>query len=431
MIINYFPLKDIVSLVIDYRGKTPLKLGGDWSTEGYRALSALNVKTRGLVAEEKIRYVNEDLYKKWMKEEVIRGDILITSEAPFGQVLQWDSDEKIVLSQRLFALRIKPEFCSQYIYQYMASSFFYAELKARATGSTVEGLRQPALMKCKIGIPDISIQKRIASILTNYDALINNNNKRIHLLEQVAENLYNEWFVRFRYPEYEEDTLVASKLGKIPSSFDLAQMYDVFDYYIGGGWGNDNPSEEFPVEASVIRGADFPGVWKYDVSSCPVRYHKESNYKSRKLEDGDIVMEISGGTAEQPVGRTVLVTQDMINRFKDGKVICASFCKLIRLKKKKISPYFFYFWMHYLYDTRIIDRFQLQSTGIINFKFESFLRKGLVMMPPKTVMDAFDKEVAPIFKEMNVLAQQNVLLIKQRDLLLPRLMSGKLEVSID
>ena len=85
--------------------------------------------------------------------------------------------------------------------------------------------------------------------------------------------------------------------------------------------------------------------------------------------------------------------------------------------------------MQYLYDTRIIDRFQLQSTGIINFKFEAFLRKGLVMLPPMEIMQHFDNYIIPIFKEINALATQNEILARQRDLLLPRLMSGKLKVT--
>ena len=90
-------LGDIIDLVIDYRGKTPKKLGGDWSSSGYRALSAKNIKTGQIVQKESIRYVDESLYKRWMQEEVKRGKILITSEAPFGQIYLWDSDEKIVL----------------------------------------------------------------------------------------------------------------------------------------------------------------------------------------------------------------------------------------------------------------------------------------------------------------------------------------------
>ena len=84
--------------------------------------------------------------------------------------------------------------------------------------------------------------------------------------------------------------------------------------------------------------------------------------------------------------------------------------------------------MQFLYYTRIIDKFQLQSTGIINFKFEYFLRKGDIMLPPKALMDRFDEKVKVLYKEKSILARQNDNLIKQRDLLLPRLMSGKLEV---
>ena len=84
--------------------------------------------------------------------------------------------------------------------------------------------------------------------------------------------------------------------------------------------------------------------------------------------------------------------------------------------------------MKYLYDTRIIDRFQLQSTGIINFQFEYFLRKGDVMLPNKEIMDEFEWKVRTIYNEISFISRQTENLIKQRDLLLPRLMSGKLEV---
>ena len=157
-----YKLGDVVSTVIDYRGKTPLKLGGDWSSNGYRALSAKNIKTGRIVQEETIRFVDEELYKKWMKEEISRGDIIITSEAPFGEVFYWDSDEKIVLSQRLFGLKINhSQYCAKYIYYYMSSYSFQEELKGRATGTTVIGLRQPELLKCNILCSPLAEQKRI------------------------------------------------------------------------------------------------------------------------------------------------------------------------------------------------------------------------------------------------------------------------------
>lgn len=170
-------LGDITELVIDYRGKTPKKLGGDWSETGYKALSAKNIKTGRIVQPDTIRYVDEEMYRKWMKEEVQRGDILITSEAPFGQILFWDSDEKIVLSQRLFCVRIKPEYDARFIYYYMTTPEFQGELDGRATGTTVVGLRQPELMKCIIHCPEIQEQKAISAILSSIDAKILANEK--------------------------------------------------------------------------------------------------------------------------------------------------------------------------------------------------------------------------------------------------------------
>ena len=105
----------ITELVIDHRGKTPKKLGGDWSKSGYRALSAKNIKTGRIVQPDTIRFVREEMYHKWMKDEIQQGDIIITSEAPFGQVLYWDSKEKVVLSQRLFGVRIREEYDSRFV----------------------------------------------------------------------------------------------------------------------------------------------------------------------------------------------------------------------------------------------------------------------------------------------------------------------------
>lgn len=312
--------------------------------------------------------------------------------------------------------------------RYFAYKLSLAKLGRFSGQAAQPGLSVTKLLRLKFEMPSRQYQDRVASILSTYDSLIENNTKRIRILEKMAENLYKEWFVRFRFPGYEKVEFADSKYGKLPNTFEIVRMKDVFGYYIGGGWGEENESDEFPEVACVIRGADFPNVWHYDVDSCPRRFHKTRNYKARRLEAGDIIMEISGGTSEQPVGRTVLVTKELVERFEGGRVICASFCKLIRLNKEKVSPYYFYYWMKFLYDTRIIDRFQLQSTGIINFKFEPFLRKGDVMLPAKEIMEAFGKKVMVLHQEMNLLAKQNSLLARQRDLLLPRLMSGKLEV---
>ena len=191
---HQFTLGEITELVIDYRGKTPKKLGGDWCERGYRALSAKNIKTGRIVQTDTIRYIDEELYRKWMKDEVQRGDIIITSEAPFGQIFFWDSDEKIVLSQRLFCVRIKPKYDARFIYYYMTTPEFQSELGGRATGTTVIGLRQPELMKCVIQCPEIQEQKVISAILSSIDAKIIANEKVNDNLADLLQTIYQGWF---------------------------------------------------------------------------------------------------------------------------------------------------------------------------------------------------------------------------------------------
>jgi type I restriction enzyme S subunit len=331
-------------------------------------------------------------------------------------------------NQQINSLIPSEKYDSDYLFYNLRFLRSYFQLIGGGTGSGKGIVNKTAFSRTKMKVvEDIRIQHKIATILNNYDNLIENNKKRIQTLEELSNSLFKEWFIRFRFPGHEKYEKKESELGRIPSCFDVVKMNDIFNYYVGGGWGEEEPSEEFPADAYVIRGTDFPLISRGDVSSCPYRFHKLSNYTPRKLQENDIVLEISGGTAEQPVGRAVIITEGVLEQL-DDKVICASFCKLIRPDYSKIDRYFLYHWLKYLYDARIVERYQLQSTGIINFKFEYFLKKGPVLLPKKEIMSLFDRIIEPIREEIDNLAKQNANLIKQRDSLLPRLMSGKLSV---
>ena len=416
--------KDCITDIIDNRGRNPDKY---YDLEKYPVIDNYLIKNELHPNVENVnRYLSQAQFDSFLRGYVTTDDLLMTLVGNGIGNVSLSPNDKIAIVQNTVGFRLNKDLLDSHF------AFYYFRTINSAVRNLDRGASQPSVnrtdvLRLKLQLPDINTQKRIADVLFAYDDLIENNTKRIKLLEQMAENLYKEWFVRFRFPGYEKIDFVESPFGKIPSSFELIKMNDAFDYYIGGGWGNDEYSTDFPEQAYVIRGTDFPNVQKGDLLSCPLRYHKKSNYSARELNENDIIIEVSGGTAEQPVGRALIVTKDTIDRL-DNKVICASFCKLVRLNTEVVTPYFFYYWMQFLYDTRIIDKFQLQSTGIINFKFEYFLRKGDIMLPPKALMDRFDEKVKVLYKEKSILARQNDNLIKQRDLLLPRLMSGKLEV---
>ena len=187
-------LGECISLCIDHRGKTPKKLGSDWSSTGYRALSAKNVKTGKIVQEDTIRFVDENLYRKWMPDEIRRGDILVTSEAPFGQIFLWDTDEKIVLSQRLFGIRPNPVICNPgYLYYWMIGHQFQEEMRGRATGTTVIGLRQPELLKCSVQLPSLDKQAAISACLRTIDEKIDINARLNDYLAQLCEAIAEKY----------------------------------------------------------------------------------------------------------------------------------------------------------------------------------------------------------------------------------------------
>lgn len=146
------------SLIIDHRGKTPKKLGGDWSETGYVALSAKHIKNGQIVNRDQLRCVNEELYIKWMKDELQKGDILLTSEGPMGEMYYLSGDEKYCLSQRLYALRADVEKINPgFLYHWLNSPLAKADMEGRATGTTVVGIRQAELRKVKVICPQKSL----------------------------------------------------------------------------------------------------------------------------------------------------------------------------------------------------------------------------------------------------------------------------------
>jgi type I restriction enzyme S subunit len=243
----------------------------------------------------------------------------------------------------------------------------------------------------------------------------------------MARSIYREWFVKFRFPGHEQVQMVDSELGLIPEGWEIKPVEELLSYHIGGGWGEEEQSNQYPAVAYVIRGTDIPLARLVSVVNCPLRFHKQSNFNSRKLELGDIVFEVSGGSKGQPVGRALLITQKLLKAF-DSDVICASFCKLLRVNNKVILPELLYLHLLDIYSNGRIDKYQVQSTGITNFKFAFFLESEQLLVPPPQWQAKFNKIAIPIFESIQTLGAKNANLRQTRDLLLPRLITGEIDV---
>lgn len=279
----------------------------------------------------------------------------------------------------------------------------------------------------EIPVPPLPVQRRVAGILSAYDELIENSQRRIKILEAMARALYREWFVHFRFPGHEQHPHVESSFGRTPKGWEVKPLESLMIDHIGGGWGKEVADEDHSEPAWVIRGADIPGARNSQVAGVPHRFHAASNLRSRKLASGDILFEVSGGSKGQPVGRTLLVTSELLSAF-DGDVICASFCKRIRPGADGYGAELLYLSFLEGYESGEIERFQVQSTGISNFKWTEYISKTERVVPPEPVGSAFRAHVAPLFAQIATLGLQMQNLRRTRDLLLPRLLSGQIDL---
>lgn len=401
-------LGDCISTIIDYRGKTPKKLGGDWANEGYRAFSAKNIKTGQIVNPESIRYIDENLYKSWMKEEIKRGDIIITSEAPFGEIYYWDSDEKIVLSQRLFAIRCAVGYYSKFIYYSMASPSFQSELKNRATGTTVFGLRQPELLKCELEVPDYPTQVKIAAILSSLDDKIELNTRMNNVLEEIARALFRRWFVAFEFPDNEGKPyksaggkMVESEMGRVPEGWRVGTIGEIANITMGQSPSGDSYNEEGKGEVFYQGRAEFG-------SRFPTRRLFTTEPK-RMAEKGAVLMSVRA-----PVGDLNIATEKCCI----GRGVAA-------IQSIDNHPSFILYTMINL--KRELNVFNGEGTvfGSIN---KASLHAMQILIPSENIIDRFEKMVSPldVMIENNYNEAQRLTGI--RDGLLPKLMNGELSI---
>ena len=274
-------LSKCLSLIIDYRGRTPKKLGLDWSDDGYRAISANNVKFSGLTKIDDIKFGNQELYDLWMKKEVKKGDLLLTSEAPSGQVMIWDSDEKIILSQRLYALRVNDNFDNKYLKYYIQSEIGQKEIIKNNSGSTVFGISAKTFDNIIVYHPIKDIQEKIGNLLYTIDKKIALNKQINARLEEMAKTLYDYWFVQFDFPDTNgkpykssggEMVFDETLKREIPKGWEVKQISHWIKTDKSGDWGKEQQEGHYTVKVNCVRGADINAINSQGNIEAPIRF---------------------------------------------------------------------------------------------------------------------------------------------------------------
>ena len=287
-----------------------------------------------------------------------------------------------------------------------------------------------ALNSFPVPIIPLHEQKQIGEIFSALDKKIELNRQINQNLEAMAKQLYDYWFVQFDFPN-KDGRPYKSSGGKmvwnkkikreIPEGWKEVTLNDFIDKNKGGDWGYDTPKDG-TIKVGCVRGADI-----IKLNDVPTR-HITSKHSDRLLEDGDIVIEISGGSPVQATGRVALITNGVIER-NGGALVCSNFCQSFNMKKREFSEYFYYLWQN-LYDNDNMFNFEGKTSGIKNFQTDVFLANYWFEVP-EPLIETFHTIVAQyhLMIDQNIIENNN--LIKQRDKLLPLLMNGQVSVNSD
>ena len=190
-------LLDCIQKITDFRGRTPKKLGMDWSEEGYLALSALNVKDGYIDFNQDVHYGNQELYDKWMTgNELHKGQVLFTTEAPMGIVAQVPDNRRYILSQRTIAFDVKDKLITEnFLATVLRTPTVFADLTALSSGGTAKGVSQKSLASVEIRLPkDLNEQEKIADTFFNLGNLITLHQHKCDEMKKLKKYMLQKMF---------------------------------------------------------------------------------------------------------------------------------------------------------------------------------------------------------------------------------------------
>ena len=369
--------KQLCSELVDCINKTAPTV--DFETP-YKMIRTTNVKN-GRINIDDAKCVTEATFIKWNRRLTPKcNDIVLTREAPLGDVEMIRTDDMVFLGQRTMLYRANPELLDQhFLYYTLLGPTAQAQIRTFGSGSTVEHVRVPDAEKITIPYPELAIQKKIAAILTTYDDLIEINKRRIALLEKMAEELYREWFVRLRFPGHQNTRFVKG----VPEGWPVVRLGEVLELAYG------KALKESDREAGFVPVYGSGGI---------AGFHSRALVKDKGIivgRKGNVGSVYYSDKGFFPIDTVFYVISDLP------------------------LPYLF---------------FVLKGMNFINNdaavpglnRNQAYSNK--LYFPGSELVKLFSKQVDPIFELRSQLEASNDNLTKTRDLLLPRLISGKLSV---
>ena len=389
--------------IIDYRGKTPEKV-----LSGTKLITSKVIKNSRILDNANFEYIRDDKYEEVMR----RGkpefqDILLTTEAPLGEVALIKSDEKIAIAQRIILLRAdQDKVIPDFLFYSLRGPIGYNRVQQKGTGTTVLGIKNPELKKVILPIPPLPTQQKIAKILSNYDDLIENNLKRIKLLEESARLTYEEWFLRFRVDGKKLDIDAATNL---PFGWEYSGLNNISTFTNGYAFKSKD-FVEYGHPVIKIKNIDGKMVDVHNTNRISANDVLKVNDKF-KLHEGDLLIAMTGAT----VGKL-------------GFVPYSNDACYLNQRVGKIQSEYLFFTFLALSGTSGQKQILNFAGGAAqpNISGDQILAVKNII-PAKDILDKFELLSNNALSQILNFTRKNQLLKEARDILLPRLMTGMID----
>ena len=313
---------------------------------------------------------------------------------------------------------------ADYRFVYYALYNDYTYLASLANGGAQQNLNAQQIKDFEIPFPSLKEQKYIANILSSLDDKIELNRRINDNLGQQAQALFKSWFVDFE--PFKKGKFIDSELGMIPEGWRVGTLNELIISTLGGDWGKEDAIGNYVKKVSCIRGADIPEIRQGNRGNMPTRFILNKNFLNKALKAEDLVVEISGGSLTQSTGRICQISDTLLKKY-DDVVICTNFCRAIKTKRP-YSQFIYYLW-EYLYKRGVMFLYENGTTGIKNLDINGLLEKEIIVIPDENIVHKYTGLCNLFSQIVQSNGYESERLVKLRDTLLPKLMSGELKIN--
>jgi type I restriction enzyme S subunit len=378
-----------------------------WSN-GILYLTSKNLKD-GKLELSKVEYIDEPTFAKFFREGSKAltvpgsGDVIFGIIGSIGEAYLVNKGDRFGISSSIAILRPnRIEIDAKYLYHWVKGQTFQQALYAIKGGVAQAYVSLEMIRSLPLNYPDLIEQQKIAAILSGYDDLIENNTRRIQILEEMARRIYEEWFVRFRFPGHENVRMVESELGLIPDGWKVQGLYDVSELTYG-----------FPFKSKLFNsnGGSIGIVRIRDIRTDKASAYTDEKFDQKYLlSDGDLLIGMDG--------------EFHMGRWAGGKAALNQ--RVVKLRPKGNLPTYFLF----LLIENPIKHLEATIVGTTVAHLSAEDLKNMKLITPsndvlKVIRPLFDS----LFKKEIALKKKNQVLRRTRDFVLPKLISGEIDVS--